>query len=216
MKQQKIIAALLISWLCGLSCCRLFTCSHTTAPSTVSVAAKTMAEQVRKEEASYQTQTIQWLRQNEQLDKTIQQTTVLLAATTKDNNRLRTSLQQLLTRQQEYSAVHDTINSISGCDALRVQTAAYITATVRQDSMQEQVNHQLVQQVQNADTVINLQEQRYSMLRQQFDKSLATQTAIETQAAGYKRIIKKQQRNNKLMRIGITVLAAISLTQLLR
>jgi hypothetical protein len=214
MKKQNILLLILFSWLCGLACCHLFTGNNRDKNDPVVLPGKDykkVQQRLQEKETGYRQQNDSLIRYNSELNKALNETSVTLAVTKKEKNRLQATLYRTIQQQQSFKKDKDTVRLLANCDSLERQTSSYLLAVTQQDSLHESITGNLAAQLQNRDTIISVKEKQYLYLRQQFDYSMVQQKLLEEQAVVYKRKMKQQQFSSKLKNIGIVILSGIVL-----
>ena len=215
MKKQNIILALLLSWLCGLACCQLLI-GNKKEQRIPATDAATMKQQVLQTEAVYQEQTASLQQLNSELSRALQRTAASLKITQQENQQLQATIEQTIRSRQYYNEEKDTAKQLAYCDSLDKQATAFIQLTRQQDSLQQSVQTNLLEQLHNRDTMLVVKEDRYRYLRQQFDKSLLQQQLLEENITAFQRKIKRQQLGSKLKTAGLVFLSGLVVKQLVR
>lgn len=213
MKIQNSILIILLSWLCGLACCHLFTGEKRNTVAVPGTDYKTIQKKVKETEGTYHQQTDALLQHNRALVSALNKTSVSLTALKREKNRLQEKLYHTIRKQEQYKKDKDTIGLVANCDSLSAKTSEYIILAQQQDSIHASITGNLTAQLHNRDTILFLKDTQYHFLRLQFDNSLQRQNLLEDQSALYRKKIRQQRLGSKLKSAALIILSAMLLKQ---
>lgn len=215
MKKQNIIPVILLSWLCGLACCHLFTGNNRNTETMPDTDYKTIQQKIKETEGVYHQQTDVLLQHNSALISALNKTSISLNAVKKEKELLQETLYRTIRRQELYKKDKDTTGFIANCDSLSAKTSDYIILAQQQDSIHASITGNLMAQLHNRDTMLSLKDTQYQLLRQQFNNSLQRQKLLEDQSTLYRKRIKQQRLGSKLKSAALIILSAMLLKQAL-
>ena len=109
----------------------------------------------------------------------------------------------------------DTAAKISDCDSLENSLEDLKASTAEKDSLFEDIQSQLEQQVNNKDSTLNVQREEYNALVLSFDNSLAQQDELSGQNKYLQKQLNRHIVKNKLLSGGLLVLSGIAVFSLL-
>ncbi len=109
----------------------------------------------------------------------------------------------------------DTTVKLSDCDSLETSLADLKVSTAQKDSLSEDIQTQLEQQVNNKDSTLNVQQEEYNALKLSFDNSLAQQDDLLGQNKYLQKQLNRHIVKNKLLSGGLLVLSGIAIFSLL-
>jgi hypothetical protein len=109
----------------------------------------------------------------------------------------------------------DTVAKLTDCDSLESSLADLKVATAEKDSLCEDIQNQLEQQVNNKDSTLNVQRQEYNALMLSFDNSLAQQDEMLVQNKYLQKQLNRHIVKNKLLSGGLLALSGIVVFNLL-
>jgi hypothetical protein len=138
-----------------------------------------------------------------------------LAKADRRNVILQTKVYSLIDRQALAKEDEDTITAIENCDSLAALANDLILGSLARDSLADAQAVQLTVQVQNRDSVIQLQQSAYTALKQDFQISILNQQVLEANNKQYKKLLKKQRRKTGLAAIAGVIISGITLKALL-
>jgi len=115
------------------------------------------------------------------------------------------------------AAINDTATTakLSDCDSLESSLADLKVSTAEKDSLFEDIQSQLEEQVNNKDSTLNVQREEYNALVLSFDNSLAQQDKLSGQNKYLQKQLNRHIVKNKLLSGGLLVLSGIAVFSLL-
>jgi hypothetical protein len=212
-KKLRLFLCLVFSCIGGFGMCTLF---HSDAYK------KQQAAQMTSPAALKQQAVISAAHYGTKLDSLVQTGNVLTVKVNKskaamvqvksNNKAIEQKVSQLLA-----AAINDTdtVAKLTDCDSLESSLADLKVATAEKDSLCEDIQNQLEQQVNNKDSTLNVQRQEYNALMLSFDNSLAQQDEMLVQNKYLQKQLNRHIVKNKLLSGGLLALSGIVVFNLL-
>ncbi len=144
---------------------------------------------------------------NQKLQQEVNTTQSKLQQAQGNNKVLVALVDTLLVRADSTS---DTATKLADCDTLQTVVRDLIVEGQSKDSLYATLMVELQLQTANRDSVINIQQQAYSELRQSFTQSLTQQEQLSEQLLVYEHQIKRMTQNRKWQVAGVATLAGIA------
>jgi cell division protein FtsB len=220
MNNLKIIFALIVGVVFGIGFNSLFSgCNNTTSKNfTISTLRPTILQkQVVSTEKKYEQQIDSLKQRSVDLNKSLKNTNQHLEKTKEKNFMLQMQVYDLIDSRKviEVGEVDET-NSLNICDSLQSTVLNLLENSKEKDSLYETVNTNLFAQVQNKDSTILMQENKYIELRKSFDTSITQQQTLYDQNKTLVKHFKRQRIKRKFISVAAIVLAGISANYLIQ
>ena len=213
-EKLKLLVCLVFSCIGGFGMCTLF---HSDAYKHQLTAQTTESPSALKEQA-----VITATYYDTKLDSLVQTSNVLTVKVNKSKAAMHRVKYTSQTIQQKVNlllatAINDTDTTakISDCDSLESSLADLKASTAEKDSLCEDIQSQLEQQVNNKDSTLNVQREEYNALVLSFDNSLAQQDELSGQNKYLQKQLNRHIVKNKLLSGGLLVLSGIAVFSLL-
>ena len=203
MKTKYLLLLYLFSFAAVLACCSLFTCNNRNGIDLAGLS-KNSSHLLQQADENTRKQLTVLQGQAEQLQKQLRETQSALSAVNKKHVSVKASLQRAIRQQQEIKASRDTVKLLSHCDTLATASLVYIQTAEEKDSLQEMLQYNLQAQVQQRDTMLRLQQERYDRLQLRWENS-------QWLARQQQRTIRRQRISGGLKNIGLLVLGGLLL-----
>lgn len=207
--KMNMLIFILIGFFAGIGTTLLFPRTADIAPWEKKVVkVSTQEKTAAQHEQQYQQQLTTLNKDNTNLQQQVQDTRKALNASRQKARRLAGQLAVFLDKPPLWNG--DTLVAPPVSDTALAQVSDYIGASTTQDSLCDALNTALQQQVDNRDSSIALQEQRYRDLQFSFTQSMEQQQVLQDQSKFYQRQAKRNKVKNKLLSAGMLILAGVS------
>jgi hypothetical protein len=226
MNNLKIIFALIVGIVFGIGFNSLFSgCNNTTSKNfTISTLRPTILQkQVVAIEKKYEQQIDSLKQHGFVLSKNLKNTNQHLEKAKEKNFILQMQVYDLIdsrkvNRIDKVNKVDyvETENSFNDCDSLQSTVLNLLENNKEKDSLYEAVNANLGNQIQNKDSTILMQENKYIELRKSFDTSIIQQQILDEQNKGLVKQFKWQRIKRKFISIAAIVLSGITANYLIQ
>lgn len=210
MKTKHLFLLLAGSFLCGLICCHMVTVKTNNQPQMQK--RKKVIEQKKQLiqiEKITEKQKDSLLYQKQKLQAVLERTQAKLIARDQQNLQLQNKLKRLLKEQQITKHRNDTFALLSNCDSLAAQTAEYITAVNKKDSLQQQTIQVLNDRSAINDSLVGLYKQQSIAFKQTANECLQEQMKLEKIVSSDQKAIRKHRFISGIKTAGLVLLSAI-------
>jgi hypothetical protein len=235
MNNLKIIFALIVGVVFGIGFNSLFSgCNNTTQKNfTISTLKPTILQkQVATTEKKYEQQIDSLKQHGFDLSKSLKTTNQHLEKAKEKNFILQMQVYDLIDSRKvdrvdrvdnaeiessvdEIDRI-DKLNAFNDCDSLQSTVLNLLENNKEKDSLYETVNANLFAQIQNKDSTILMQENKYINLRKSFDTGIVQQQILYDQNNNLIKQFKRQRIKRKFISVVAIVLSGITANYLIQ
>jgi hypothetical protein len=223
MNNLKIIFALIVGVVFGIGFNSLFSgCNNTASKNfTITTLKPTILQkQVATTEKKYEQQIDSLKQHGIDLSKNLKTTNQHLEKAKEKNFILQMQVYDLIDniKVNEVDKVDEVnkVDNVNVCDSLQSTVINLLENNKEKDSLYESVNTNLTNQIQNKDSTILMQENKYINLRKSFDTGIVQQQILYDQNNNLIKQFKRQRIKRKFISVAAIVLSGITVNYLIQ
>jgi hypothetical protein len=223
MNNLKIIFALIVGVVFGIGFNSLFSgCNNTASKNfTISTLKPTILQkQVATIEKKFEQQIDSLKQHGIDLSKNLKTTNQRLEKAKEKNFMLQMQVYDLIDSRNvnEVNRLDevDKVDGVNDCDSLQSTVITLLENNKEKDSLYETVNANLFAQIQNKDSTILMQENKYINLRKSFDTGIVQQQILYDQNKSLVKQFKRQRIKRKFISVAAIVLSGITANYLIQ